>query len=308
MHSQIYLGIFVYSQTLAQALTQSLSPTRYVLNQVQSDQDLFDLLLEDPKWQIDCLIIQSDAATQQLLSRLQAQNVLLPTIILSEVTEVNPTAQASVIEQMADKALSNDQNTLVSESIPPSSYQYMAAVWAPVAEISQIDRCVDQAIEQFLKLPAAPGLHSCDLAANTTGQNPLLQQQQRLAEKLKERLGYLSVYYKRSPQHFLRNLPIEERLEFLEKMRLDYRTIILNYFSNDSKLNQKIDDYVSFAFFADVSVSQIVEIHMELMDEFSKQLQLENRSEEMLLDYRLTLIDVIAHLCEMYRRSVPRET
>jgi circadian clock protein KaiA len=26
-----------------------------------------------------------------------------------------------------------------------------------------------------------------------------------------------------------------------------------------------------------------------------------------LLDYRIALIDVIAHLCEMYRRSVTRE-
>jgi circadian clock protein KaiA len=46
---------------------------------------------------------------------------------------------------------------------------------------------------------------------------------------------------------------------------------------------------------------------MELMEEFSKQLKLEGWSEDILLDYRLTLIDVIAHLCEMYRRSVPRE-
>jgi circadian clock protein KaiA len=47
---------------------------------------------------------------------------------------------------------------------------------------------------------------------------------------------------------------------------------------------------------------------MELMEEFSKQLKLEGRSEEILLDYRLTLIDVIAHLGEMYRRSIPRES
>jgi circadian clock protein KaiA len=46
---------------------------------------------------------------------------------------------------------------------------------------------------------------------------------------------------------------------------------------------------------------------MELMDEFSNQLKLEGRSEDVLLDYRLTLIDIIAHLCEMYRRSIPRE-
>jgi circadian clock protein KaiA len=55
-------------------------------------------------------------------------------------------------------------------------------------------------------------------------------------------------------------------------------------------------------------VTQIVEIHMNLMDVFSKQLKLEGRSEEILLDYRLTLIDIIAHLCEMYRRSIPRDS
>jgi circadian clock protein KaiA len=46
---------------------------------------------------------------------------------------------------------------------------------------------------------------------------------------------------------------------------------------------------------------------MDLMEEFATQLKLEGRSEDILLDYRLTLIDTIAHLCEMYRRSVPRE-
>ena len=61
------------------------------------------------------------------------------------------------------------------------------------------------------------------------------------------------------------------------------------------------------AFFRDLAVSEIVKIHMELMEKFSNQLKLEGRSEDILLDYRLTLIDIIAHLCEMYRRSVPRE-
>lgn len=64
---------------------------------------------------------------------------------------------------------------------------------------------------------------------------------------------------------------------------------------------------MNLAFFADVPVAQVVEIHMELIDEFAKQLKLEGRSDEILIDYRLTLIDVIAHLCEMYRRSIPRE-
>jgi circadian clock protein KaiA len=82
---------------------------------------------------------------------------------------------------------------------------------------------------------------------------------------------------------------------------------VLDYFAANKDINQAIDQFVNRAFFADVSVSQVLEIHMELMDEFTQQLKLEGRNEEILLDYRLTLIDIIAHLCEMYRRSIPRE-
>jgi circadian clock protein KaiA len=115
------------------------------------------------------------------------------------------------------------------------------------------------------------------------------------------------VYYKRNPQLFLRHLSQNDRQKLLENLKSEYREIVLNYFSQESNLNQKIDNFVDKAFFADISVSRIVEIHMELMEEFSKQLKLEGRNEEVLLDYRLTLIDVIAHLGEMYRRSIPRE-
>jgi circadian clock protein KaiA len=126
--------------------------------------------------------------------------------------------------------------------------------------------------------------------------------------KLHERLGYLGVYYKRSPQNFIRNLAPTERQEFIDQLKTKYRQIVLSYFSADQSLNNKIDEYVNLAFFADVPVTRIVEIHMELMDNFSKQLKLEGRSEDVLLDYRLTLIDTIAHLCEMYRRSIPRDS
>jgi circadian clock protein KaiA len=94
----------------------------------------------------------------------------------------------------------------------------------------------------------------------------------------------------------------------MEQLRAKYRQIVLNYFDQESALNNQIDEFVNLTFFADVPVTQIVEMHMELMEEFSKQLQLEGRSEEILLDYRLTLIDTLAHLCEMYRRSIPRES
>ena len=117
------------------------------------------------------------------------------------------------------------------------------------------------------------------------------------------------MYYKRSPSSFLRNMSPDDRTTFLAQLKADYRVIILGYFAKDPKinLNQLIDDFVDQAFMADISVAQIVEIHMQLMDGFAKQLKLEGRSEEILLDYRLTLIDVIAHLCEMYRRSIPRQ-
>ena len=70
-----------------------------------------------------------------------------------------------------------------------------------------------------------------------------------------------------------------DRDQYLRQLRAGYRKIVLGYFSKDPNLNQNIDDFVNQAFFADIAVSHIVEIHMELMDEFSKQLKLEGRSE-----------------------------
>jgi circadian clock protein KaiA len=129
-----------------------------------------------------------------------------------------------------------------------------------------------------------------------------------LTKKLKERLEYLGVYYKRNPQLFFRNLSDSDRQQLLQLLKFQYREIILNYFANKQDLNQRIDELASRFFFTDMSISQVVQIHMELMDDFAQQLKLEGRSDEILLDYRLTLIDVMAHLCEMYRRSVPNES
>jgi circadian clock protein KaiA len=117
----------------------------------------------------------------------------------------------------------------------------------------------------------------------------------------------LAVYYKRNPRQFFRHLDRQQKQELLDQLRSQYRQIVLAYFTENGQINDTIDEFVSSAFFSDLSVSEIVKIHMELMEEFAKQLKLEGRSEEILLDYRLTLIDIIAHLCEMYRRSVPRE-
>ena len=140
-----------------------------------------------------------------------------------------------------------------------------------------------------------------------TLQAKLQEQQQRLSEKLKERLGYLGIYYKRDSSQFIRNLEQDQRKKALNELKEQYRQIALGYFLKGNAVNVEIDNFVTQAFFADISVSWILEQHMDLMDSFAKQLKLEGRNEEVLLDYRLMLIDTIAHLCEMYRRSIPRD-
>lgn len=114
-------------------------------------------------------------------------------------------------------------------------------------------------------------------------------------------------YYKQEFQQFFHQMPPERQQLFLQQLKSDYSQIILNYFTADTKLKEKIEEFINKAFCSNIPATQIIEIHMELIDEFSKQLKLEGRSDEILLDYRLTLIDILAHLCEMYRCSIPKK-
>ncbi|NJK59635.1 MAG: hypothetical protein HC918_04430 [Oscillatoriales cyanobacterium SM2_1_8] len=180
----------------------------------------------------------------------------------------------------------------------------VAALVIPLQQSAELAVGIEAAIANFLHLQPLPSEPYLEATIEA--------QQRRLSLKLKERLGYLGVYYKRDPRQFLRHLPEDERQAYLERMRQTYREIVLEYFRtrNDAaelKLNQDIDRFVNLAFFADMSVSQVLEIHMELMDSLAKQLEIEGRHKGVLLDYRITLIDIIAHLSEMYRRSIPRE-
>ncbi len=231
---------------------------------------------------VDCLIAEASSGLQNLFDRLTQQEFLFPTVIL----------------------LPPDS------SEPPLSYQYHPAVLQlSTQQMNQLGLTIDQAISQFIQLQPQPeSMSQNDAASGSSLTHRLMAQQLRLAEKLKERLDYLGVYYKRNSQNFLRHMTPPQREDLLRQLKADYRDIILIYFSNEPRLNEKIDNFVNTAFFADVPISKIVELHMELMDEFSKHLKLEGRNDEILLDYRLTLIDTLAHLCEMYRRSIPRES
>jgi circadian clock protein KaiA len=275
------LWAFLDSAALLPAVEQRLSPDRYKIHAYSPKG--FLKTIEQNKSKIDCLILEVSPDSPSLTNWLHGQAILLPVVLVEAGT----------------RATTSD------------FLYHTAEVRITAAQLGAIEVHIERAIAQFLNLSPACRLAPAaleDASLDPIAQNFLKLQQRRLAEKLKERLGYLGVYYKRNSQAFLRGLPPDEQQVLLETLQAEYREIVLHYFTDDGMLNQRIDNLVNLAFFADISVSQIVEIHMELMDEFSKQLKLEGRSESVLLDYRLTLIDTIAHLCEMYRRSVPRET
>ena len=156
---------------------------------------------------------------------------------------------------------------------------YRASISISSDQLQDLPTIIDQAIATFIKISPQVRHQVYVNIPDIPVSESLSVQQQRLAN----------------------------RKEYIGRLKNIYRSIILEYFSEtNNDLNKKIDEFVNLSFFADISVSQVLEIHMELMDEFAKQLRLEGRNDEILLDYRIALIDMIAHLCELYRCSIPR--
>ena len=307
MLPQLSICIFLKSEELAASAIDLLGCGRYALTQVKSAIEFFRYLKDN--YHLDCLVFEVDGDLRSLTGKLQERSIFLPAVIFSTTPGDDVRGELPSEDGCYPLATSNPER---NQEQSCSFFYHPAEVQLPIVRSGEIVASIDRAIAQFLKLstPVPFDDQSANLSATAqlTAQSLLQRQQRRLAEKLRERLGYLGVYYKRNSQNFLRNLSPQEKPKFLEQLKLNYRQIILSYFSEDTAVNNQIDEFVNLAFFADVPVTQVVEIHMELMDDFAKQLKLEGRSEEILLDYRLTLIDAIAHLCEMYRRSIPKET
>ena len=296
MSSSLFLCLWVPEPEIVAALTQYLSGEHFELYFADSLDNFHHFICKNTD-KIDSLIVSKSSDSFLVLRELSSVGTLLPAIIIE-------------LTQSKDETLNQETN---KRSV---SYCYHSAeIEVNFNQIKKTAKFVNQAISQFLYLVPSCSLSNqtdrpseeLDIAKNEGTFNFLSSQQKRLSDKLKERLGYLGVYYKRSSQAFFRNFSTTEKKEFRASLKAQYQQIILSYFLQDAQINAKIDDYVNRAFFADISASQILEIHMELIEEFSQQLKLEGRSEEILLDYRLTLIDVLAHLAEMYRRSIPRE-
>ncbi|WP_353932988.1 KaiA family protein [Okeanomitos corallinicola TIOX110] len=115
----------------------------------------------------------------------------------------------------------------------------------------------------------------------------------------------LACHEQKNQQIFQEMSPAEKQ-QTLRNLKLEYREILIDYFVSEQNLKIKIDKFINTLFCANIPVPQIIKIHMELIDEFSKQLKLEGRSDETLLDYRLTLIDILANLCEAYRSAISK--
>jgi circadian clock protein KaiA len=165
----------------------------------------------------------------------------------------------------------------------------------PEDQLAQLGYNVDAAISRFLRQGRMDGRLD-DTATKAVG---------TLSRRLQERLGYLGVFYKRDPSRFLGSLDPDERRELIESLHRTYRDLLVSYFSDPAASNQALESFVNTAFFSDLPITRTVEIHVNLIDEFWKQLRLEGHKNDFLQDYRLALLDVMAHLCEMYRRSIP---
>ncbi|MEM8829247.1 MAG: hypothetical protein AAGE96_07810 [Cyanobacteria bacterium P01_G01_bin.19] len=129
-------------------------------------------------------------------------------------------------------------------------------------------------------------------------------QQNKLNQKLNERLGYSGVYFSRDRESFFVNLSELEQKKLTKRFKSIYTQILFNYFSDKEDVNDLIDRFVESAFFVNLPMNKVVEIHMEVIDGLERQLKFENLNSDYLTDYRLALIDVIAHLGEMYRSVI----
>jgi circadian clock protein KaiA len=180
---------------------------------------------------------------------------------------------------------------------------HRAEVHLPPDQLEQLSYSLDAAVSRFLR--HGPGGEGETPAGTGEALGAETPERWKLVNRLKDRLGFLGVFYKRDPARFLRNLPAGEREELVGSLERTYRDLLLSYFRDPAVANQALESFVNTAFFSDLPITKTVEIHMNLIDGFSKQLKLEGHKAEFLQDYRLTLLDVMAHLCEMYRRSIP---
>lgn len=263
----LQIACLIHAPRLVEVCGQWLQGSRYRLDPIDPQLDPVEEL-HGRRDEFDAVLLEQGHLPAECFAGLRERGLLLPAVVIGEVT--------GRIEY------------------------HEAEVHLPPDQLEQLSYSLDAALSRFLRRGlqevAAPG-------SGTTASD--MADRWKLANRLRGRLGYLGVYYKRDPSRFLRNLPPAEREDLISSLTRTYRDLLLSYFRDPGAANQALESFVNTAFFSDLPITQTVEIHMNLIDGFSKQLKLEGHKIEFLQDYRLALLDVMAHLCEMYRRSIP---
>ncbi len=247
------------------ACRQWLKGGRYELDDLGSQADPLGAL-ERRREAFDVVLLQQGAFSRNQLEGLMRKGLMLPAVVVGDVSG--------------------------------RLDYHEAEVHLPGDQLEQLSYSIDAAVSRVLRR---------GLSAASAGQPgaPAPSERWRLPNRLKERLGYLGVFYKRDPSRFLRHLAPQERQDLLASLERTYRDLLISYFRDPAAANQALESFVHTAFFSDLPITKAVEIHMNLIDSFWKQLKLEGHKNDFLQDYRLALLDVMAHLCEMYRRTVP---
>lgn len=257
------------TQALKEACALWLKSDRYALVAFEEGKDP-ETMLRSSRENYDAILLEQGAFRPEVFQALREQDVFLPAVVIGDVT---------------------------------GRVEYHdAEVHLPADQLEQLPYSLDAAVSRFLRRGVPRGGNGANLASDSSTDT---EERWKLANRLKDRLGYLGVYYKRDPGKFFRSLSQSEKEDLLRSLSRTYRDLLVSYFRDPAAANQALESFVNTAFFADLPITTTVEIHMNLIDGFWKQLKLEGHKNDFLQDYRLALLDVMAHLCEMYRRSIP---
>ena len=290
----LFVCLFSTRQQISDSVSQLLNSDRYSLKCFDVAEDLEKFIFANNE-QLDCLILAVSDELSSVMNRLWQARVLLPAVVI-ETAQLNSLMASSKID-----------SPLPFCDLATRNIYHRAELHLYPTQLAEINSYLNLAISRFINLTPDSLIGdrcSQDEELPKEIQRSLVMQQRRLIEKIKEKLGYLGVYYKRDVAAFYPNLLAEKQRELKQKLSSSYRQIAIEYFNDNPQIDWLINEFVDLAFFANISTSQVLEIHMKLIDDLSQQLKIEGRNEDILLDYRLPLIDVIAHLCEIYRRSI----
>jgi len=252
--------------------------------------------LERSRDAFDVLLLEQGALVPGIYQSLKEQGLVLPAVVIGEVSGQMEFHEAEV-------HLPPDQLEQLRYSLDAAISRFLRR--GLVRAGSSLEDAPDAATDTSTDTASSNASAGASEDATQAGSGGLPPERWKLTNRLKGRLGLLGVFYKRDPSRFLRNLSEREREELLHSLERTYRDLLLSYFRDPAAANQALESFVNTAFFSDLPITKAVEIHMNLIDGFSKQLKLEGHTSDFLQDYRLALLDVMAHLCEMYRRSVP---